>query len=257
MRRFLLLLTLASSVFAANFRLYLKDGDYQMVREYKVQGDRVRYFSVDANSWDEIPLELVDIKKTEQEIASKAAALAETLQQEKEEDEAIKADRKLLSEVPQNVGPYFIEGQKLTKLEENKVTAEDSKSRKILQVMVSAPIIAGKTTVSVEGKAAKFRVTNPLPEFYMRLEQEERFAIIKLDPKKDQRIVETVDVLPQGQGTFENFKIVDSFKKQYGPQLHKIWPEKALEPGEYALVEYTEGQVNVRLWEFGVDKAAK
>jgi hypothetical protein len=257
MRRLLIFFLLATTAFAANVRLYLKDGDYQMVREYAVEGDRVKFYSVDRRGWEEMPLELVDLKKTEKEVADKAAALAETLKQEKEEDQAIKADRKQVAEVPQNIGPYFIDGPKMTLLEENKVTIEDSKSRRILQVLVSAPIIAGKSTVTIDGKAAKFRITTATPEFYFRLAQEERFTIIKLDPKKTDRVVETVDILPNGEAPVENQKQVAVFKKQYAPQLHKIWPEQPLEPGEYALVEYTEGQVNVRVWEFGVDKAPR
>ena len=258
MRRLLLLALFVSAVFAANVRLYLKDGDYQMVREYKVEGDRVRFFSTERNGWEEIPLELVDLKKTERDAAAKAAAAEEAAQAEKAEDDAIKADRKQVANVPQNIGPYFVAGEKLTLLEENKVTLEDSKSRRILQILAPAPIIAGKTTVTVEGKAAKFRIATATPEFYFRLAQEERFAIIQLDGKKNDRLVETVDVLPNEQGVVENIKLVASFKKQYGPQLHKVWPEQPLAPGEYALVEYTEGQpANLRVWEFGVDKARK
>ena len=44
MRRILAVLLLFSvSVIAANVRLYLKDGTYQIVREYAVQEDRVHY----------------------------------------------------------------------------------------------------------------------------------------------------------------------------------------------------------------------
>jgi hypothetical protein len=44
-----------------NHRLILKDGSYQMVREYKVVGDRVRYISVErGGDWEEMPLDLVD-----------------------------------------------------------------------------------------------------------------------------------------------------------------------------------------------------
>lgn len=256
MRRLLLLAMFVSAVFAANVRLYLKDGDYQMVREYEVKGDRVRFYSAERAQWEEIPLELVDLKKTERDAASKAAAAEEAAKLEKAEDDAIRADRRLVANVPQNVGAYLLVGEKLTPLEENKVALEDSKSRRILQILTPAPIIAGKTTVTVEGKAAKFRIAAGLPEFYFRLGQEERFAIIQLDVKKNERLVETVDVLPNEQGVFENMKLVATFKKQYGAQLHKIWPEQPLAPGEYALIEYTEGQPgNLRVWEFGVDKA--
>ena len=32
--------------------------------------------------------------------------------------------------------------------------------------------------------------------------------------------------------------------------LYKIWPEKHLTPGQYAVVEYTEGKVNIQIWDF-------
>jgi len=137
---------------------------------------------------------------------------------------------------------------------EAKVTIEDSKARRILQVLAPAPIIAGKSTVTIEGKAATFRIKKADPEFYVRLAEEERFVIIKLDPKKNERVVEIVTILPNEEGTFEDQKQVAVFKKQYGPQLHKLWGEKPLEPGEYAVVEYTEGKVNIRVWDFAVDK---
>ena len=41
--------------FGATFKLYLKDGDYHMVREYQVLDDRVRYFSTERGDWEEIP----------------------------------------------------------------------------------------------------------------------------------------------------------------------------------------------------------
>jgi hypothetical protein len=34
--------------------------------------------------------------------------------------------------------------------------------------------------------------------------------------------------------------------------LYKIWPMKPLEPGEYAVVEYTDGKVNLQIWDFGI-----
>jgi len=41
----LLLLALAAS--GATIKLYLTDGTYHLVREYKVQEDRVRYYSIE------------------------------------------------------------------------------------------------------------------------------------------------------------------------------------------------------------------
>ena len=65
---------LCLSAFTANLKLYLRDGNYHIVREYQVQGDRVRYYSVERSDWEEIPLELVDLKRTEAEVKERQAA---------------------------------------------------------------------------------------------------------------------------------------------------------------------------------------
>ena len=64
---------------AATIRLYLKDGEFHLVREYQVLQDRVKYYSVERGDWEEIPVELVDLKRTKSELASN---LEETKKQE-------------------------------------------------------------------------------------------------------------------------------------------------------------------------------
>src|SRR5437763_2884352 len=46
---------------AHNHRLILKDGTFQVVRQYQVVGDRVRYMSLErGGDWEELPYDLVD-----------------------------------------------------------------------------------------------------------------------------------------------------------------------------------------------------
>src|ERR1700692_1910351 len=68
--RLLVFLLLAALAFGATTRLYLKDGTFQLVREYQVLEDRVKYLSAERGEWEEIPLELVDLNHTKEEVAT-------------------------------------------------------------------------------------------------------------------------------------------------------------------------------------------
>src|ERR1700758_3710069 len=46
-------------------KLMLSDGTFQVGREYRREGDRVRYYSVERSAWEEVPATLVDWDATE------------------------------------------------------------------------------------------------------------------------------------------------------------------------------------------------
>ena len=50
----------AANRFSRGQKLVLKDGNFQLVRSYERNGERVRYFSVERNDWEEIPAAMVD-----------------------------------------------------------------------------------------------------------------------------------------------------------------------------------------------------
>jgi hypothetical protein len=257
MRRILLFLLLAKAALAANVKLYLKDGDYHLVREYQVLEDRVRYYSVERGDWEELPRELVDLARTRKEADERQAALDKETKAVEEESAAIRAERREIASIPQEPGVYLIGEGKLIPLKPADVTIANDKKRTILKVLAPIPIVAGKSTAEIAGESAAFRVPGNRPEFYFRLSMPERLAIVKLERKRSSRLVETITRLPVSEEVFEEQKQVPTFKRQIGDMLFKIWPEEPLEPGEYAVVEYTDGEVNLQVWDFGVGPAGK
>src|ERR1035441_2607143 len=103
-------LLLALAGWAANIKLYMKDGNYHVVREYEVQPDRVRFYSVERSEWEEIPLDLVDLKRTESEAAARKAELDKDAKVLSEEDAAEHAIQKEATRIPQDPGVYWIDG---------------------------------------------------------------------------------------------------------------------------------------------------
>src|SRR5712691_8993204 len=101
---------LALSAFAANVKLYMKDGEFHLVREYKVESDRVRYYSVERSDWEEVPLGLVDLKRTETEIAQRQAALAEQAKIITAEDKAERERANEVAKIPQGPGVHLAVG---------------------------------------------------------------------------------------------------------------------------------------------------
>jgi hypothetical protein len=245
---------LALSAFAQTQRLYLKDGTYQLVREYQVVDDRVRYYSTERGEWEEIPKELVDFDRSKKENNERQEAIAADAKAQAEEDAAIRAAAKEVDNVPQETGAYWIHDDKFEplKLAESKVV--NNKGRNVLKVLSPIPLIPGKSTVELDGAASTIRIADTRPEFYFRLADIQAVAIIKLTPKKAIRLVENVTIMPVTNEMIEERTIIPTFKKSTGELLFKIWPEKALEPGEYALITYIEGQVNMQVWDFSIVK---
>src|SRR5882724_315844 len=112
-RASLLLVAFCMLLPAATLKLYLKDGSYQLAREYKVEGDRVKYMSADRDEWEEIPVSLVDLEKTQAVIKQREAASREEAKSIKEEEQALKAAAKEVQRIPAAEGVYMVNGDKL------------------------------------------------------------------------------------------------------------------------------------------------
>lgn len=251
------MLLFAGVLCGATFKLYLKDGDYQIVREYNVEGDRVRYYSTERGQWEEIPVALCDLAKTERERKRVAEDLQKQAKLEDDEEKLERAQRREIERIPMNPGAYIAQGDQVKALEYAESNFVKNKKRQTLQKITPIPIVAGKATLELKGEHASFVVHDTEPEFYLRMENQTRFGIVQLTPKKGARIVEDVDIAPITNENFENPKQIPTFQRELMSGLYKIWPEKPLRPGEYALVEYTGEDIDMRIWDFAYVPTAK
>ncbi|HVO98885.1 MAG TPA: hypothetical protein VMT15_12495 [Bryobacteraceae bacterium] len=252
--RIAIFLMLAATAFA-NFRLYLKDGTYQLVSEYKILKDRVSYLSVERGEWEEIPLSLVDLDRTKKEVAQHEEELKAEAKAQAEEDAAERLAVRQVEQIPEAPGVYYIHNDNLeaVKVAESKIV--NNKKRQVLKVLSPIPMVAGKATVEIDGDSSSKEIADKRPEFFFRLSEFERFGLVQLTPtKKGSRVVETLNIIPVSKEIAQELHEVETFKKQEGDNVYKIWPQKDLPPGEYALVEYTEGldHINIQVWDFKI-----
>ncbi len=261
MRVILLFLVAAVLVFGETFKLYLKDGDYHIVREYQVLGDRIRYYSTERGDWEEIPKELVDLDKTERQRKAKTDEVAREAKEENEEERAERAQQKEIAAIPPDPGAYYKTNDQVKTLKIADYEVITSKKRKALQVLSPVPIIPGKASVVIKGEHSGFIVNEDRPSFTVRLEKEERFGILALTPKKNLRVVEDISIIPVAKQAVEQPKQIDTFNQQLAEGLYRVWPEKTLTPGEYALVEFKDTEdpndIELIVWDFAVVGAGK
>jgi hypothetical protein len=252
----LLFLLAAALLLGETFKLFLKDGDYHLVREYQVQGDRVRYFSTERGDWEEIPKDLVDLDKTEGQRKAKGEERARQTREQDEEEQAERAMRREIEAIPMESGGYFKENDQVKALKLADYQIITDKKRKALTMISPVPIIPGKATVVIKGEHSPFVIKEDRPEFYLRLAKEEKFGIIRLTPKKNLRIVENVSIVPRVNQTYEERKQMATFEQEMIGNLYKVWPEKPLSPGEYALMEFSEAEdqeeINLMIWDFAI-----
>lgn len=241
---------------AANFKLYLKDGGYQLVREYKVDGDRISYYSVERSDWEDIPVDLVDLKRTEAEAEARKDTLVKQSQELDDEAQAAKDARREIQRIPQDPGVYRLEGDKDDKLrifQAAESTMHNAKGRNVLRAIAPVPLIPGKATIEIPAEHSSSIVMESSPEFFIQLSSFDSFAMIKLAPEKGVRVVEKITIESVTKEMMEERTLVPTFTKQLSENgLYKIWPQDPLPQGEYAIIEYTEGKANPQIWDFRI-----
>lgn len=265
-------------------KLILKDGTFQMVRDWELVPDpaakgapeatgRIRYYSVERSRYEELPASLVDFAATraaEKELAERDAALQEEIASGRTEqlvgeidvDSSIEISPGLF--LPDEVGLWVLvpddakpQGNLLLPLAQVGAQSRVDKGRLLTQIFVPIPVIPGRHRVELEGKQAVLRIANPSPEFYIRTEdkREPEVELIKVKVKGNKREVEVLETWFTGENR-EKRETVSVQRWPVARGVFRLTMSQALEPGEYVLAEILPGEgMNLYVWDFGLDSA--
>jgi hypothetical protein len=245
-------------------KLMLKDGSFQLVREYEVDGDRVRYFSIDQRDWEEIPASLVDWDATKKSAADEAQRKAALIAKVHAAEVARRADAMDVDasiEIATNVflppgdGLFEFDGKAVYPLTQAEADMKFSKTQMLKQVLIPVPIVPTRHTISLRGTRAKFRLKSTQTEFYMRTAdgREPQLDLIRAKVRGDKRDLENLDELFKEQAATGKISIpIQRWEIAHG--VYRFTLGASLEPGEYAMAEVVQGgATSLYFWDFGVD----
>jgi hypothetical protein len=263
-------------------KLVLKDGSYQLIRNYEIQGDRVRYYSLERDDWEEIPASMVDWDATKKAEAAEDKSNAAILEKAKiQEAEAsmeppLEVDASLPIApgifLPEGEGMFALEGKTIKRIAQAGSAMETDKKTVLKQVLSPIPIIPSKHNLDLPGARAAVRLTSAEPEFYLRevqtdperdsaLERTGRqsvsgpeVALMRAKIKGNKRVLESIRSF-FGQEVSQERDEIAIQRWEVAPDVYRFTLSTPLPPGEYALAEILSDGINLFVWDFGVDAA--
>jgi hypothetical protein len=257
----------ATPVPSRGIKLMLKNGSFELVREYHVEGDRVRYYNLDSSQWEVMPAALVDwdaTKKAETQDAKRdSAILAQVKKQEGERSAAtLDIDASLEAApgifLPSGAGLWAFNGHTMQALTQAEITSRLSKGRLLEQVMIPVPIIPTRHDISIKGQRATMRIRTTQPEFYMRTADERTpdLKLIRAKVRGGGRFLEHVDQLQDQE--WQSANTVPMQRWEVAKGVFRFTLGEPLSPGEYVLAEILQNeQLSFYVWDFGVDGNAE
>jgi len=244
-------------------KLFLKDGTYHVVREYKIEGNRVRYYSLERSAWEELPTDIVDWDATRRAEATEAkenAALVEKVHQDEAARNAVPVDIDASVEVaagtflPEGEGLFLLDHLTVTLLKQPDTDITFNKTQLLKQVLVPVPIVPTRHTVSILGSHAKLRFTNGSPEFYRRRRdgKEPEIYLVRARIHGDKREIENIDTLFNIDVAKRHTISIEKWELVTG--VYRLTLSQPLPPGEYAFTEVANPDESaLYVWDFAVD----
>ena len=248
-------------------KLILTDGSFHVVREYRREGDRARYYSVERSAWEEIPASMVDWGATEKAEAETAALQFDTVERLRAagaDDIAASIDSGSSLQtssgviLPDPPGFYVLDGQAVQSMEQVLAASRLDKGRAIIKAISGIPLISTKRIIEIPGKRAKIRVQNAEPEFYLRTGdgRSPQLTLVRADVDGDKRQVSSAVTDMTGTTKYEHRELPMT-TSEAARGVQRLTMSQKLEPGEYALIETTTEGISSYVWDFGVDAAPR
>jgi len=247
-------------------RIFLKDGNFLLVREYKIDGGRVRYWSVERSAWEEIPDQLVDweaTRKGEAEDAARKTEIDEKLKDIAQHERAASLDVDTSIEaapgvyLPDEPGFYVVANGAVASLAQDLADSHFSKKRLLVQIITPIPVVPTKHNVEMKGARAKLRIADSQPEFYFRTadQREPAVALVRAKVHGSSRLISEISTNVVGDShSKENQLPLARWLVARGTYRYTL--DRRLEPGEYAFIEIVpEKGMDLYVWDFGVDAA--
>jgi hypothetical protein len=256
-------------------RIVLKDGSYQSVVKYEIQGDRVHYFSAERYEWEDLPSSLVDwdaTKKYEADLATgKLRTHVETPEEreEREKEEANSPEIVPGLRLPGSGGVFLLDQYdskpELAEILQNGSELNQTANKKSVLRSAINPVGSSKHAFELKEPHAKIQSHLPAPVIYVDIDEgalndvplNGRFRIARAEVKKDVRVIGNLKVTFTGKTSEEGNFIGVSVEKIGTGEWVKVTPVQELPPGEYALVEMLgPEEMNLYVWDFGVNRQA-
>jgi hypothetical protein len=261
-------------------RLIMKDGSFQTATQWEVKGDRVRYYSAERYDWEELPKDMVDWAATEKYSQEREGTREETIKEIAKADEADERESPLVApglRLP-NTGGVFLFDQfnnqpQLVELIQNGSELNKHTGRNILRSAINPLALSSTQTLELKGEHARVQAHVGQPAIYLNIDtsdnsqpaftqklpdkdqQPNRYGIVRVETKKDMRIVGKLNVAVYGKVS-QKESWIPVAASPLGDWV-KLTPSQPLPPGEYAVVELLEKkQINLFVWDFGVNPAA-
>jgi hypothetical protein len=255
-------------------RLILKDGSYQSVVKYEVQGNRVHYLSAERYEWEDIPTSLIDwdaTKKYEADLSSGKLAKLQETPEEKEEREREEANSPEVApgeRLPGSGGVFLFDQYngkpELAEIIQNGSEVKKSTGKNTLRSAIN-PLAGSKQTFELNGPHARVQSHVPRPTIFIDIDEgpgndlalSDRFRIVRAETKNGGRVVGNLKISVSGKVSEQSAVIPTLIEKLGTGEWVRVTPSADLPLGEYAVVEMMgPGEMNLYVWDFGVNPGA-